>query len=173
MFVEYQNASLETDGYANLLDNTDNIVYVIDRKTFELYYANDAAFNYWHRDNYNGMKCYEFTRGRKEPCPWCSIFNMIDGHYYTDSTYDPEKNKYYRIRCDNIMWYGREAVTTFAVDVTEDMTKLNTLETERSRMDTIISSIPIGIVVNRVKDGKVSFVAANDQIFDEWEIDHV
>ena len=103
IYVQFNNASKETDGYANLMDFVDNIVYVCDRKTWETYYVNEKAFEYWGRRDFAGKKCYEFARGRKDPCPWCSIYQMKDGHYETDATFDPERNRYYRISCDDVM----------------------------------------------------------------------
>jgi len=172
LFVMYTSAVTETDGYSNLLDFADNIVYVCDRETWELYYANKKAFAYWGSSDFSGKKCYEFTRHRTSPCPWCSIFNMKNGHFATDSTYDPEKDKYYRITCDDIMWYGKKAVTTFATDVTNEIGEVNRLQSEKKAIEEIVSRIPAGVVVYNI-GGEYGhhFVTANDRAYDEWDID--
>ncbi|MCI2061245.1 MAG: ATP-binding protein [Eubacteriaceae bacterium] len=171
IFVMYSSAAVETDGYSNLLDCADNIVYVCDRETLELYYANQQALDYWGSTDYSGKRCYEFTRQRKTPCPWCSINNMKDGHYSTDSTYDPEKKKYYRITCDDIMWYGKKAVSTFATDITNEIDEVNRLQNEKNAVAEIVSSIPAGVIVYRIDSSGHHFVTANARAYDEWDID--
>ena len=141
VYTQFFDATKETDGFANLMDFADNIVYVCDRKTWEMYYANEKAFEHWGYRDFGGKKCFEFTRGRKEPCPWCSIYQMEDGHYSNDAAFDPERNKYYHINCDDVMWYGREAVATFAMDVTDKVSKVAHLESEKDAVDSIVASM--------------------------------
>ena len=171
VYVQFSNASKETDGYANLMDFVDNIVYVCDRETWETYYVNEKAFKHWGHRDFAGKKCYEFARGRKEPCPWCSIYKMKNGHCEIEAAFDPERNRYYRISCDDVMWYGRKAVATFATDVTEEVSRVTKLESEKNTVASIIASIPAGVVVYRIFGDKVSFVTANAKAYDEWEAD--
>ena len=171
LLVEFSDAAVQTDGYANLIDNSDAIVYVCDRKTWEMYYANEAAFKHWGHRDFSGKTCYEFTRGSSEPCPWCSIHSMKGNDFYAEATYDPEQRRYYNIKCSNIIWYGREAVATFATDLTNERNNTIRIENEKNELDRILANIPSGIIVYRIKDGTITFVTANSKAYEELEID--
>lgn len=118
----FTNISLESEAYAELLDQINVIVYISAADTHELLYANQAALDFWKKGNtYAGKCCYDFIRGRKDPCPWCSIPKVENGSFHADEVYDPEMNRYFQIDCKCAKSFGRDAYTVFSQDITDSV----------------------------------------------------
>lgn len=74
--------------YIQLLDMADSCVYVCDRESLELLYANQPALDFWGRkEDYHGQICHRYINGMEEPCPWCSIPRLKDGRLRVDESY--------------------------------------------------------------------------------------
>ena len=54
--------------YKALLDQMDEVVYVMDADSYELYYMNNLAKRLTGAIDYAGWKCYEIIEGRDKPC---------------------------------------------------------------------------------------------------------
>ena len=80
-----------TDEIAQTILNAENdIFYLSDLDTYELYYLNPAGQKMFHAKNYKGKKCYEVLHGHDRPCWFCT-----NRHLRQDSFYIWEnKNKY-------------------------------------------------------------------------------
>ena len=161
VIAEFQNASDEADTFANLLNESQRIIYVVDAATFELYYANRAALDYWHRDKLEGGTCFLQMRGQKEPCPWCVLRRMTSCRLHEEAHYDPGLNAYLQIDAQYVRWFGRDGVAIFVNDVTERHMNTISIENANSEMTRIISSIPAGICVFRIIKGVVTCIDVN------------
>ena len=142
VIAEFQNASDEADTFANLLNESQRIIYVVDAATFELYYANRAALDYWHRDKLEGGTCFLQMRGLKEPCPWCVLRRMTSCRLHEEAHYDPGLNAYLQIDAQYVRWFGRDGVAIFVNDVTERHMNTISIENANSEMTRIISRWP-------------------------------
>ena len=116
----YTDVSMDIDGYINVLESTSNIVYIIDRKTWELYYINKAAFRLWNNHDYVGRTCFQFAYGFDGPCPWCITREMSDSAECGRDLFDPRLKKHLRLHCRNISWYGRDAILVIAADISPE-----------------------------------------------------
>ena len=107
--------------YIQLLDMADSCVYVCDRESLELLYANQPALDFWGRkEDYHGQICHRYINGMEEPCPWCSIPRLKDGRLRVDESYSEAQDRWFRIDCRALDWFGRKAVAVFAFDITHE-----------------------------------------------------
>ena len=70
VIVAYSGTSREAEEHENILNHISSIVYVIDRESFELLYANEAAMKAWNESNYMGQLCYSFINEQENQCSW-------------------------------------------------------------------------------------------------------
>ena len=59
------------DEIVNIVESMDEIIYVSDMDTRELYYMNAAGRKMTGIYNYKGQKCYKVLQGRDKPCEDC------------------------------------------------------------------------------------------------------
>lgn len=115
----FSDVSTESETYKTMLDKSDTIIYVSDAETWEVYYANKTAIDAWGSDEYVGKPCYEFVRGRKTPCPWCTILQIPDeSDCVYDEHHDADLDQYLQVLCYRIAWYGRPAFVHSVRDIT-------------------------------------------------------
>ena len=110
---------MATDEKEKLLDDMDTVVYVVDRQSHELLYANKAALECWGRADYTGRKCYQLISSQKAPCKWCPVVKMSDDAISEGEGYSQVKDQWYQVRCRRICWYGRDAAAIYSSDITE------------------------------------------------------
>ena len=171
IITEFFDTTADTDGFANLVDSTDNIVYIVDSRTYELYYANRKAIDSWGRSDYIGHKCYEFINGKPEMCSWCSVRRMTGHSYHDIHAYDPENGLYFNVFCKDITWFGRSAKAVFCTDITSERNVQQQLLSEKTQLDAIINGLPTGVGVCEIRNGKAHFLSMNSYFVDLLDID--
>ena len=114
----FLNTADETMDHSFLLNQMATIVYVIDRETHELLYANHAALVACSGVAYSGIACHRYICGQNEPCAWCPIREMTDGGYHNEAYYSPAQGRWFRLDCQAMDWRGRSAVAVYEVDIT-------------------------------------------------------
>ena len=114
----FLNVAAEAEEHAYLLNQTTSIVYVVDRATHELLFANAPALAAWGKTAYGGAVCHEFICGQDGPCAWCPIPDMKDGACHKEAYHNPDQDKWFRLDCRDMDWRGRPAVAMYAVDIT-------------------------------------------------------
>lgn len=133
LLVIYVNASAEADIYQTLLDHSDNMVYVCDRKTRELLYANEKARRSCQcpQKTYTGQTCYSYIWGRSEPCENCVLerSEKLSG----EKRFEPGTNTWERITGENISWCGKDAFVHYISDITASETLRQNSEVEHKR----------------------------------------
>ena len=94
-----------------LLDELEEIVYVSDPDTYEIYYANRPLYAELGctLEECVGKKCYEVIQGRSEPCPYCSRDNLDFRRYYVWEHRNEQTGNLFRIRDKWILWNGKKA----------------------------------------------------------------
>ena len=60
------------DEIVNIVEEMDDIVYVSDVDSYDLYYMNAAGRNLTGVYDYKGRKCYQVLQGRDTPCEKCN-----------------------------------------------------------------------------------------------------
>jgi PAS domain S-box-containing protein len=159
----FLNTDGETEDHAFLLSHTASIVYVIDRKTHELLYANEPALAAWGKHAYSGQVCYNFICAQDTPCTWCPVLQMKNGTYHSEFFHNPKQDQWFNLTCRAMNWYGRNAAAIYAVDVTAERRNQLSAEINRESLELLVENTPIGIGVCVFTGGRVIPLAINDR----------
>ena len=129
----YTNASVETDIYQNLLDQSSSMVYVCDRTTRKILYANKAALEL-HKGGGQlaDSTCFAYMQGRSRQCEDCVIDRRCDGPLH-DKRRDPKSGRWSLITGEFVNWCGHDAFVHYIRDITES-------ESKRQEMETILEA---------------------------------
>lgn len=95
--------------YKAILDELEEVVYVMDLKNYEVYYMNPAAKRLTGNKDYAGEKCYSLLYGRQQPCPFCSNKKLLEEKNYVFHTNNTYLGKRMLIRDKMILWNGKPA----------------------------------------------------------------
>lgn len=153
--VVFTGMSEESRMYQNIANETADGVYVIDKESYELLYANETKDLFTRRESCIGQKCYVALHGKDAPCSFCSLRDHApDGEEHAmvvDGT-----GKFYTTRFRETDWNGVPAYVKYIRDVTEEV---NTrMEKERLELyfQTIVKNVAGGIaVIHHKKDGSM------------------
>ncbi|MEG2084773.1 MAG: EAL domain-containing protein, partial [Clostridia bacterium] len=105
----------------SVIDSINDSIYVCDKQTFELLYANDNLCNIMgvSREECKGKKCYEVLMRRNTPCDFCSIAKMEQNKVYTRLFRMPKTQEIFLMRGKTINRSGTDLHLEVAVDITE------------------------------------------------------
>lgn len=134
-FVDVSAAATAPD---MLLDNTNQKVYVIERGTFDLLYANSVARADKAGAPKIGQTCYQYIRHLNAPCISC-VVDQICGENPLETVWrDPSRRKVYRVKAVPMEFFGKSAYAFFIDDLTGriDLKEELRLEQEKYRAAT-------------------------------------
>lgn len=138
LVATFLDTSLETAVHLNLLDHSNNIIYVIDEETHELLYVNQPARDVWHYEqsptDYVGKTCYAFIHYMGQPCPWCTFLGPDQEVIHKKDIFFKRSNMWFQADCNSISWYGRQAKVIYAVDITERKQQQFMLESKNNAL---------------------------------------
>jgi signal transduction histidine kinase/CheY-like chemotaxis protein len=165
VMVSFTATSSEAEEQTRLLDYTATIIYVVDRQTHELLFANDEALRLWGRSDFPGQTCYRFINGLDVPCPWCSLPQMQNGACSQAAAYAPQQDMWFDIHCRQLDWHGRDAAAVYAHDVTEQQRRQRSLELSWQQLEAILGNIPGGVAIFSDRDGSIRLDYTNDGFY--------
>jgi len=166
LLVSYSRSSSEAASQSKLLDETSMILYVLEKKSYEILFANECALKIWGHGDYAGARCYQYVNGCSSPCPWCSIPMMKDGSCHVEAAYAPPQDMWLSIDCRAVDWYGREAIAVFARDITEQQKRQLNVQADRDHLDQILGSIPGGVSLFSFQNGKIALEYTNHGFYE-------
>lgn len=137
----------ELDIFKLMLDRSSRLVYISDRHTHEMLYANKAAceLNGGTPDDYRGRKCYEYIRGESEPCSWCFLDRIKPGELYQEERYFPKTDTYNRISGEHMNWQGRDVFVQYVDDITQTQKLQNNLQESRRMYRLAVEGAELGV----------------------------
>ncbi len=118
---------------ANILDNSDSIVYVSDLHNYDLLYLNHTAIQAVGNPSealWRSKKCYELLQGKTEPCDFCTNHLLQEDSYYEWSYHNPILDKTFLLKDKLLSFDGRPARVEIATDVSK-IVALEEILTER------------------------------------------
>ena len=65
-----------------ILEAENDIIYVSDVETYELYYLNPAGQKALDVKEYLGKKCYKALQGKDAPCEFCTNHLLNEDSFY-------------------------------------------------------------------------------------------
>ena len=105
------------DEMLNIVEGMDDIVYVSDLATYELYYMNSAARKLTGIYDYKGRKCYQVLHGKDHPCESCNNKYLKNESFYTWEIENEFLDTHFVVKDKLISWRGNVARLEIAVDV--------------------------------------------------------
>ncbi len=103
----------------NITESMDEIVYVSDTDSYELYYLNEAGRRLTGVYDYKGKKCYKVLQGRDEPCDFCTNSQICKDRFLIWERENQFLNKHFLLKDKLIPWKGKLVRVEIAVDITE------------------------------------------------------
>ncbi|MCI2062875.1 MAG: ATP-binding protein [Eubacteriaceae bacterium] len=157
IMVVYNSLSADNDIYQTVIDGTQSMVYVCDRNTYDILYANRAAKG--NREVRDGdpleRKCYRYIQGNDKPCKDC-ILKYDDGNGQFDRIrYNDFHKKWEHQTGKNINWCGHEAIVQYISDITELKNLQELYENEQKRYSTAVSGANLSVWEYRVKEHRI------------------
>ncbi len=156
-YAVYHNLSSTTELYRRILDETENALFVADRKTHEILFVNDAATKLAgrHKLDARGARCYAFLRGRTEPCEGCVVEQLEEEPITQELNWDGRR---YFSRITRIDWNGHDAYSNYIADRTDAWNR-------QKHADEILNNLPGGAVLFRVENGRCLREYLSDSAF--------
>lgn len=109
----------EGDHLEVIVESMDEVVYISDPYSYDLYYLNSAGRILTGLHDYKGMKCYKVLQGRNDPCEFCTNHKLNYDSFYVWERDNVFLGRYFLLKDKLISWEGKKARLEIAVDVTE------------------------------------------------------
>ncbi len=126
---EINELAISNRNSAEILDNSDSIVYVSDLDTYELLYLNargKRATGIISDEDLKGRLCYKVLQGKDEPCDFCTNHLLCEENYYEWSFYNPNLDTTFLLKDKLTYFNGKMA----RLEIATDVSKLVELEKE-------------------------------------------
>ena len=105
--------------HEKILDNLQELVYIADMETYELFYCNRALAEEFHIPQRLHGKCYEILQGRRDPCPFCTNGKLSQDGCYVWKFYNQLVGRHFLLSDSICEFNGRQVRTEIASDITE------------------------------------------------------
>ncbi|MCI5774748.1 MAG: EAL domain-containing protein [Erysipelotrichaceae bacterium] len=104
---------------ANLvLDSDNDIFYISDMETYDLYYLNKAGQKLFDCKNYLGKKCYKVLHGNDKPCTFCTNDKLKYDSFYVWENNNTYCNHNFLLKDKAINYHGKKLRLEIALDIT-------------------------------------------------------
>ncbi len=110
---------LRNEEISNITENMDEMVYVSDTETYELYYLNAAGRRMTGVYDYKGCKCYKVLQGKDAPCEFCTNSKLSKDKFLIWEIENTFLNMHFILKDKLIPWKGKMARAEIAIDITE------------------------------------------------------
>jgi len=167
--VEERTASLKeaNERLLSILDSINQVIQVIDSKTYEILYANKFAKELYGKELIGGQ-CYEELHGLTGPCDHCPKETVISmqGEPYQWDYHNPTSQRDYLATDRIVKWIGgRDAKLHFAVDITERKEAEEALRASEEKYRNLFENAPIGIFQSTLEGTLLRVNPAYSQIY--------
>lgn len=177
-YAVFTGMSEESRLFRNIANQTADGIYIIDRKNYDLLYANESKHLFMKGTSCIGKKCYEELHGKNEPCEFCILQNnQPDGQEHEVSS--GATDMFYGIRFRETDWKGIPAYILYVRDISEEINNRREKERLEQYFQNLVKNLPGGVAVVRYeKDGSMvpeymseGFAAMTGMTLDEaWEL---
>lgn len=113
------DSDFEIENLADLVLNSDNdIFYISDIDTYDLYYLNNSGQKLFNCQNYKGKKCYRVLHGLDAPCSFCTNDRLTYDSFYLWEKYNSFCNRNFLLKDKAINLKGKKLRLEIALDIT-------------------------------------------------------
>ena len=147
--------SAEAQLFQSIANETADGLYVIDKKNYDLLYANEPKGLHKTILNRIGQKCYTALHNSQTPCEFCTLnTHAPDGKPHEMEIRDTDR--YYSTSFREIDWNGIPAYVKYIQDVTEEVQARREKERLEQYFQTVVKHLPGGVAVLRyTNDGRM------------------
>lgn len=129
---------------AMIADESNDIVYLSDPETYEIYYLNRAAlerYAFTDPGQWLGKPCYQILQNRDKPCEFCTNNLLKAGRFYVWDHYNEQVGRHYLLKDKLIEVDGRQLRLEIAIDTTERQLATQQLRQKLLEEETLIACI--------------------------------
>jgi len=140
-----------------LTDGIDEIVYVVDPKTYEILFANKKAEKTFGKKILN-KKCYKIFQNLNHPCPFCTNKYLFEKNkkILVRELQNHGNKKWYKCIDKAIKWPGDKRVRFgIAIDITEQKEMENALRESEKRYRNLVENA-LEVIYTASADGKIT-----------------
>ena len=116
-----------------LLNHSDQKIYVIERDSFDLLYANAAAMADKESLPAPGQTCYQYIRKQSVPCPNCVAYGIHGEEPLETIWKDPQRQRTYRVKAVPMHFFEKLAYAFFIDDLTDHIDLEKALQQEQEK----------------------------------------
>lgn len=102
-----------------IMEAENDIFYVSDLETYELYYLNPAGQRMLGQRDYRGKKCYKALQGLDEPCPFCTNKHLKEDDFYVWDQVNEYCGRHFVLKDKLMNFRGKQVRMEVALDVTK------------------------------------------------------
>ncbi|MEG0015725.1 MAG: EAL domain-containing protein [Gordonibacter sp.] len=126
-----------------LVGEQGDIAYLVDVDSFTLLRGNKAFYDRigMTEQQCKGRTCYELMHRRESPCPFCGKANWATDKYYLWRNYNLVLEQEFLIKNKLVNWNGREVLLALAVDISNNKSIVDSLETGSMEMHAILEGV--------------------------------
>ncbi len=149
-YAVFTGMSAEVQLFQNIANEIADRIYVIDKETYELLYANESKGFLWGETDCVGQKCYAALYGKDGPCEFCTLkCHAPDGAAH-DMGYCGN-GRFYSTRFRETVWNGIPAYVKYVRDITEEVQAQQEKAHLEQYFENMVRKLPGGVVVIRVE----------------------
>lgn len=149
-----------------LLDELDEIIYIADPETYEVYYLNrnGKKLTGIGSEDYIGKKCYQVLQNFNQPCSFCTNAKLKYNEYYIWEYHNEFLNRHFLLKDKLVTWDGKPARMEFALDVTEKENVSLDLQKKLKIESTLVQCIRSLVSINDLNEA-ISLVLSTIGLF--------
>lgn len=102
-----------------ILNAEDDVFYLSDQETYQLYYLNPAGKKLFGVKDYYGKKCYKVLHGRDEPCDFCNNPSLRKDSFYIWEFQNEYCGRHFLLKDKLVNYQGKTARLEVALDITK------------------------------------------------------
>ncbi|QNL45903.1 PAS domain-containing protein [Oscillibacter hominis] len=151
-YASITGLSSESRMYQELAEELADSIYVISQENYELLYSYETKKLLPDAENCIGKKCYEALQGRTTPCSFCNFLKGNPGENIQAVSH--RNNRTYSMHYRKTVWNGIPAYIQYLRDATEEIEIQREKERLEQYFQTLVETLPGGVVVVRGKTGE-------------------
>ncbi len=117
--VRQADGETENEIAKTILEAENDIFYLSDMDTYELYYLNPAGQRMFGVRDYEGRKCYKVLHGVDEPCSFCTNSHLRQDSFYVWENQNSYCGRHFLLKDKVVNYRGKKVRLEVALDITK------------------------------------------------------
>ena len=134
-----ETAQMDDEDPGIIAENIEELIYVSNPGSYELYYLNPAGRSLSGIYDYKGKPCYQVLYGKKQPCEFCNNEKLKQDRFLTREIKNEYHSRRFLVKDKLIPWKGKLSRLEIAYDITDQEPEPSKypdkLEAEQNRED--------------------------------------